>query len=99
MTAEEKQNLITEIDVTYGDGNPWFGFEKLSPATTERQEGLRENVWLTYRKGVKGMYLVNVDCSSFTDFTSHSRPSRPAVALLSGWSIQDHASRRSSRMF
>ncbi|EIM92818.1 Metallo-dependent phosphatase [Stereum hirsutum FP-91666 SS1] len=55
MTAEEKQNLITEIDVTYGDGNPWFGFEKLSPATTERQEGLRENVWLTYRKGVKAV--------------------------------------------
>lgn len=63
MTAEEKQSLITEIDVTYGDGNPWFGFEKLSPATTERQEGLRENVWLTYRKGVKGMYFVDVNCS------------------------------------
>ncbi|ETW79354.1 hypothetical protein HETIRDRAFT_64651 [Heterobasidion irregulare TC 32-1] len=53
MTAEEKSELITELDVLYGDGQPWFGFDKLAPPTTEAQPGRRENVWLTYRRGVK----------------------------------------------
>ncbi|KAI0054414.1 Metallo-dependent phosphatase [Artomyces pyxidatus] len=53
MTTEERQELITEVDVLFGDGEPWFGFEKLEPATTEAQQGRRENVWVTYRRGVK----------------------------------------------
>ncbi|KAA1475450.1 Metallo-dependent phosphatase [Dentipellis sp. KUC8613] len=53
MSAEEKANLITEVDVLYGDGQPWYGFNKLSPPTMEAQPGRRENVWLTFRRGVQ----------------------------------------------
>lgn len=60
MTAEEKSELITELDVLYGDGQPWFGFDKLAPPTTEAQPGRRENVWLTYRRGVKRASYINI---------------------------------------
>ena len=53
MTEEEKHGLITELDVLFGDGEPWYGFERLEPATTEARPKVRENVWLTYRRGVK----------------------------------------------
>jgi hypothetical protein len=26
--AERKNDLITELDITYGEGIPWYGFEK-----------------------------------------------------------------------
>ncbi len=56
MTAEERKNdLITEIDVTYGDDRPWYGFEKLAPPVAPK-DGKTENVWLTIRKGVKRMF-------------------------------------------
>ncbi|THH19807.1 hypothetical protein EW146_g1433 [Bondarzewia mesenterica] len=55
MVPEEKSQLITEVDVLYGDGAPWYGFEKVEPATTEAQAGRRENVWLTYRRGTKSI--------------------------------------------
>ena len=55
MTAAERRNdLITEIDVTYGDNRPWYGFEKLEPPVAPK-EGKSESVWLTVRKGVKRM--------------------------------------------
>lgn len=53
LSDEEKQNLITELDVLYGEDRPWYGFEKLEPATTPRKEGRYESVYLTYRRGVK----------------------------------------------
>ncbi|KAJ2934881.1 hypothetical protein H1R20_g2293, partial [Candolleomyces eurysporus] len=52
MTAEEKNNIITEIDVLWGDDVPWYGFEKLEPPTMERM-GRVQSTRLTYRRGVK----------------------------------------------
>ncbi|KAJ3540453.1 hypothetical protein NM688_g6225 [Phlebia brevispora] len=51
-TAERKNDLITEIDVTYGDDIPWYGFEKLERPVAPTDDK-RESVWLTIRKGVK----------------------------------------------
>lgn len=53
LSSEEKSNLITELDVLFGDDRPWYGFEKIHPPTTEGKEGRLESAWLTYRRGVK----------------------------------------------
>ena len=52
MTPEEKANIITEIDVLWGDDIPWYGFEKLSPPTMEKRDKIL-STWITYRRGVK----------------------------------------------
>lgn len=52
MTAEERAQLITELDILYGEDVPWYGFEKVEPATMP-QRGKVEATWLTYRRGVK----------------------------------------------
>ncbi|EJD43821.1 Metallo-dependent phosphatase [Auricularia subglabra TFB-10046 SS5] len=43
-------NLVTEVDVLYGDGPAWYGFQKLPTPITEGK-GKDGPVWLTYRKG------------------------------------------------
>ncbi|TDL23728.1 Metallo-dependent phosphatase [Rickenella mellea] len=53
LTMDEKNNLITELDVLSGDDRPWYGFEKLEPPTTISKGGTAVNVWLTLRRGVK----------------------------------------------
>ena len=53
MSPEEKANIITEIDVLYGEDVPWYGFEKLEPPTLE-QTTRAEATWVTIRRGVKG---------------------------------------------
>ncbi|KIK90771.1 hypothetical protein PAXRUDRAFT_831401 [Paxillus rubicundulus Ve08.2h10] len=53
MSAEEKNNIITEIDVLFGEDRPWYGFEKLPPAVTPEKESRLESVYVTYRRGVK----------------------------------------------
>lgn len=55
LSTDDKRNLITELDILYGDGSPWYGFEKLEgPPTMDAGSGPgRVNVWLTYRRGVK----------------------------------------------
>ncbi|KAH9990180.1 Metallo-dependent phosphatase [Russula vinacea] len=52
ISEDERQSLITELDVVYGDGDPWYGFERLSPPTTE-QSARGESVSITMRRGVK----------------------------------------------
>ncbi|KAI0259375.1 Metallo-dependent phosphatase-like protein [Gloeopeniophorella convolvens] len=52
LSSDGRTTLITEMDVVYGDGDPWYGFEKLSPATTEKS-GRSESVSITIRRGVK----------------------------------------------
>jgi hypothetical protein len=52
MTAVERSNIITELDVLYGDDMPWYGFEKLEPATMLHSR-YAETTWLTMRRGVK----------------------------------------------
>ncbi|KAG6857449.1 hypothetical protein H0H87_003516 [Tephrocybe sp. NHM501043] len=52
MTAVERSNIITELDVLYGEDVPWYGFEKLEPPTMP-ERGSVEATWLTFRRGVK----------------------------------------------
>ncbi|KAJ7066567.1 Metallo-dependent phosphatase-like protein [Mycena amicta] len=52
LSQTERSNLITELDVLYGDDVPWYGFEKLEPATL-LHKGEMQNAWLTIRRGVK----------------------------------------------
>ncbi|KAF8075000.1 Metallo-dependent phosphatase-like protein [Lyophyllum atratum] len=52
MAAEERANIITELDVLYGEDVPWYGFEKLNPPTMA-EKGRVEATWITYRRGVK----------------------------------------------
>lgn len=54
MTASQRQQqLITELDVLFGDDDPWYGFEKIDPPLQESKNIIqRESVWLTYRRGV-----------------------------------------------
>jgi hypothetical protein len=53
MNAQERQeDVITELDVLFGEDTPWYGFEKLDPPTTPEEEGRVEAVSLTYRRGV-----------------------------------------------
>ncbi|KAK0203023.1 Metallo-dependent phosphatase-like protein [Desarmillaria ectypa] len=52
MTAEERSQIITELDVLYGEDIPWYGFEKLQPPTLPAN-GRTVDTWLTYRRGVK----------------------------------------------
>lgn len=52
MTASERADLITELDVLYGEDMPWYGFELLQPATIE-QQGKVEATHICYRRGVK----------------------------------------------
>jgi hypothetical protein len=57
ISEAEKQSLITELDVVYGDGDPWYGFERLSPPTTEKS-ARAESVSITMRRGVKRAFIV-----------------------------------------
>ncbi len=59
ISKDERQSLVTELDVVYGDGDPWYGFERLSPPTTEKSERA-ESVSITMRRGVKGAFIMNV---------------------------------------
>jgi len=52
ISEDERQSLITELDVVYGDADPWYGFERLSPPTTEKT-ARAESVSITVRRGVK----------------------------------------------
>ncbi|KAJ7281601.1 Metallo-dependent phosphatase-like protein [Mycena rebaudengoi] len=52
MTTEERSNIVTELDVSYGDDIPWYGFEKLEPPTL-LPKGPSLSTWITMRRGVK----------------------------------------------
>jgi hypothetical protein len=57
MTSEERSNIVTELDVLYGDDIPWYGFEKLEPATMLHRKQ-QESTWLTMRRGVKRTSII-----------------------------------------
>lgn len=52
MSADERKNIITEIDVHFGDDIPWYGFEKLQPPTLI-SDGHTQDTFMTFRRGVK----------------------------------------------
>ncbi|KAH8832657.1 Metallo-dependent phosphatase-like protein [Flagelloscypha sp. PMI_526] len=53
MNEQEKANLITEIDILYGEDIPWYGFEKLEPPAIPFVKGRLEAIHVTTRRGVK----------------------------------------------
>jgi hypothetical protein len=60
VSEDERQSLITELDVVYGDGDPWYGFERLSPPTTEKS-ARDESVSITMRRGVKRAFIASLN--------------------------------------
>lgn len=54
LVSEDKaiEEVITEIDVLYGEGRPWYGFQKTNREIM-KATAKTDSVWLTYRKGVK----------------------------------------------
>lgn len=65
LTAQEKQNdVITELDVSYGSDRAWYGFEKIEPSVTI-EKGRVSSEWITYRKGVKRTSLLWFDFRFF----------------------------------
>jgi hypothetical protein len=90
MSDDERQSLITELDVVYGDGDPWYGFERLSPPTTEKS-ARAESVSLTMRRGVKRAFIRGEGPFLMSFF---SPSSRPTVTFLARRTLQDHADRR-----
>lgn len=57
MTAEEKANIITEIDVAFGEDDPWYGFEKIQPPTMSAN-GNVQPVHIAIRRGVKRELII-----------------------------------------
>lgn len=51
----DEGKVITELDVLYGDGEPWWGFEKLRPLVLEKTKR-HERVGLVVRYGVPGTF-------------------------------------------
>jgi len=81
MTDSEKKNdLITELDITYGEDVPWYGFEKLSPATTPEIKNKRQSAYITFRRGVKrtSLYIMDTD-SGFERSTRPPSCTSPAL--------------------
>jgi hypothetical protein len=57
MTPEEKkQDVITELDVLFGEDRPWYGFQKVQTPIHSEVERRLESVWLTYRKAVQRQF-------------------------------------------
>ncbi|KAK7687305.1 hypothetical protein QCA50_009810 [Cerrena zonata] len=52
MSEPDLKNIITEIDVIFGDDEPWYGFEKIEPPVAQGQK-LSASVYITIRRGVK----------------------------------------------
>jgi len=52
MTPKDRQNIVTEIDINFGNDDPWYGFEKLQPPTTIGHNKV-ENVFVSVRRGLK----------------------------------------------
>lgn len=75
-SAEEKAQLITELDILYGQDVPWYGFEKLEPPTMNLPD--REPTYLTVRHGVKGTLQFHSTCMSLISLYSRTESTRPA---------------------
>ena len=82
--AERKNDLITELDVTYGEDIPWYGFDRLSPPTTPEIKDRRQSVYITFRRGVKRKSLAKP--LSLTKQPARP-PSRSPPAFLPRWQV------------
>lgn len=78
MTQEDKANMITELDILYGEDDPWYGFETLEPSSTKEQENRISSVHLTYRRGVQRTSVVPEPYMSISRY----HPAIPQAAPL-----------------
>lgn len=93
MTDSDLNNIITEIDVINGDGPPFWGFEKISTPLSKGRNGQTEDVYMTYRKGVKRNY--NLVFFSINSIQTTYRPSScTSVTFQPPRPFQDHANSR-----
>ena len=53
MNATDANNIITEVDILNGEGPPFWGFEKMDTPLSVGRDSTRQNVYMTYKKGVK----------------------------------------------
>lgn len=53
MNATDANNIITEVDVLNGEGPPFWGFEKMDTPLSVGRSATTQNVYMTYKKGVK----------------------------------------------
>lgn len=58
LNQTETRNLITELDVVYGAGNPMYGFEALDPEVTAGRAV--DPVRVAYRRGPPCGYFIFV---------------------------------------
>ena len=65
ISEVERQSLITELDVVYGDGDPWYGFERLSPPTMEKSAHA-ESVSITMRSGSLWYFILSQSVETIT---------------------------------
>lgn len=86
MTAEEKNNIITELDVLWGDDVPWYGFEKLEPPTME-PTGRVQSTHITFRRGVKCKSHLLVTRAILERISSTAQG--PSSSLQPRWKVQD----------
>lgn len=61
----DEKLVLTEIDVLYGDDEPWFGFSKVRPLILEQSKRHKASVGLVIRMGVPGApsHFVHVKAS------------------------------------
>ncbi|KZS94402.1 Metallo-dependent phosphatase [Sistotremastrum niveocremeum HHB9708] len=53
LSQSDRSNLITELDILFGESRPWPGFEKIETPIVPSKPPRIDPVWLTYRRGVK----------------------------------------------
>jgi hypothetical protein len=77
--AEQKQNLVTELDLVYGEGAPWFGFERADGPPTMEPSSDRQPVYLTLRRGTKRACAPPPRASTATDAPHAAAPKAPPL--------------------
>ena len=69
------EDIITELDVVYGDDDPWFGFERVRGGkVVDGKEGKWESVDIAFRRGNTGtpVLLSDCRCSSSSHYSNQS---------------------------
>jgi hypothetical protein len=84
MTPKEKQeDLVTELDVLFGEDRPWYGFERLDPPVIPEVQNQVESVWVTYRRGVKREFCVLAEVVILFVYKDFRTTKRSATSLRS----------------
>ena len=90
-----EEGIITELDVLYGDGQPWFGFERVLNGPVISAQGKRwETVDVVVRRGNPGQF-VGLDTGGVKPLSRRYQPDSPGVrrttSVLSERWDEDHA--------